>query len=99
MCMEFLIVAYDGTDAGAPERRLSVRENHLKHAKLMKEKGHLIEGGAILNEQGQMIGSTLLVRFDSRKDLERWLDNDPYKLGNVWIDIRISPIKLVSFEA
>lgn len=95
--MEFLIVAYDGKDAEALDRRLSVREKHLRYARLMKEKGHLIEGGAILNDEGQMIGSTLLVRFDSRKELDQWLNNDPYKLGNVWIDIKVSMIKLVSF--
>ncbi len=92
--MEFLIVAYDGKDAEALSRRLKAREKHLAYAKLMKEKGHLVEGGAILNADGQMIGSTLLVRFDSRQELDQWLSNDPYKLGNVWVDIQVSVIKL-----
>lgn len=95
--MEFLIVAYDGKDADALNRRMKVREAHLKHAQLMKEQGHFIEGGAILNDEGKMIGSTLLLRFDSRKELNQWLNNDPYKLGNVWIKIEIQPIRLVKF--
>ena len=33
--MQFLLIAYDGTDPEAPERRLKVREEHLeKIAKL-----------------------------------------------------------------
>lgn len=95
--MEFIIVAYDGTDPDALNRRMKAREAHLKHARLMKERGHFIEGGAILDEEGKMVGSTLLLRFDSRKELDQWLNNDPYKLGNVWIKIEVQPIKLVKF--
>lgn len=28
--MQFLLIAYDGTDQGAPERRLKVRDEHLE---------------------------------------------------------------------
>ncbi len=63
----------------------------------MKEKGHLIEGGAILNNEGEMVGSTLYLRFDSREELDRWIANDPYVLGNVWIKVEVKPIRLVKF--
>lgn len=95
--MEFLITAYDGTDPDAMDRRLKVREAHLKHARLMKERGHFIKGGAILDDEGNMIGSTLLLRFDSRQELDQWLHHDPYKLGNVWVKIEVLPIRLVNF--
>lgn len=93
--MEFLIIAYDGKDPDALNRRMKVREAHLRYARIMKEQGHFIEGGAILDEEGKMIGSTLLLRFESRKVLDQWLNNDPYKLGNVWLKVEVKPIKLV----
>lgn len=93
--MEFLIIAYDGKDPDALNRRMKVREAHLRYARIMKEQGHFIEGGAILDEEGKMIGSTLLLRFESRKALDQWLNNDPYKLGNVWLKVEVRPIKLV----
>ncbi len=96
--MEFMIIAYDADDAQALERRLKVRKAHLKQAAVMKEKGHLIEGGAILNDEGQMIGSTLYCRFDSRQELDQWITNDPYRLGHVWVKIEVKTIKLVKFE-
>lgn len=96
--MEFMIIAYDARDENAPARRLKVRKAHLKQAKIMKEKGHLIEGGAILDDEGQMIGSTLYCRFDSREQLDRWVANDPYVLGNVWIQVEVKPIRLVKFD-
>lgn len=95
--MEFLITAYDGTDPDALDRRLKVREAHLNYARLMKKRGHFVKGGAILDEEGKMIGSTLLLRFPSRKALDQWLNNDPYKLGNVWVKIEVLPIRLVKF--
>ena len=30
MCMQFLLIAYDGTDPDALERRLKCREEHLE---------------------------------------------------------------------
>ena len=42
--MEFLVIAYDGTDEGALERRMKVREAHLAQARRLKKDGHLIEG-------------------------------------------------------
>ncbi|WKN32895.1 YciI family protein [Porifericola rhodea] len=95
--MEFLVVAYDAEDEEALARRLKVRESHLKHAELMKKKGHLIEGGAILNDEGEMIGSTLMCRFESRQELDQWFANDPYWLGNVWIKLEVKSIRLVKF--
>lgn len=95
--MEFLIIAYDATDADALERRMKARDLHLAQAEKMKKQGHLIEGGAILDDEGKMIGSTLYMRFDSREDLQNYIDNDPYVTGGVWEQIEVKPIKLVKF--
>ena len=92
--MQYMIVAYDGTDPEALERRLAVREAHLKGAIALKESGNLIAGGAILNDAGQMIGSTTYVEFESREALDTWLVQDPYVTGDVWRDISITPIRL-----
>src|SRR4051812_23280540 len=43
--MQFLITAYDGTDEGALERRMAVREAHLVGARAMKASGSMIIGG------------------------------------------------------
>lgn len=96
--MEFIILAYDADDKDALARRLKVRSAHLRQVALMKEQGYLIEAGAILNDEGQMIGSTLLCRFTSRTELDQWINNDPYWLNHVWVKVEVKPIKLVKFE-
>ena len=92
--MQFMIVAYDGTDEGALNRRLAVRDSHIAGAIALKNKGNLIAGGAILDDAGRMIGSTTYVDFESRAELDAWLERDPYVTGDVWRDITVTPIRL-----
>ena len=92
--MQFMIVAYDGTDEDALNRRLAVRDSHIAGAIELKNKGNLIAGGAILDDAGSMIGSTTYVEFESRPELDAWLERDPYVTGDVWRDITITPIRL-----
>ena len=92
--MQFMIVAYDGTDEDALNRRLAVRDSHIAGAIELKNKGNLIAGGAILDGAGSMIGSTTYVEFESRAELDAWLERDPYVTGDVWRDITITPIRL-----
>ena len=91
--MQFLITAYDGTDADAPGRRSAARPAHIDGAKDLLEGGHVLIGGAILNDNDEMIGSSLVVEFDSREQLDQWLNNDPYVLENVWQDITVQPFR------
>jgi uncharacterized protein YciI len=92
--MQFMIVAYDGTDEGALNRRLAVRDAHIAGAIELKTAGKLIAGGAILDDSGRMIGSTTYVEFESRAELDAWLKTDPYVTGDVWRDITVTPIRL-----
>ena len=92
--MQFLVVAYDGKDKDAKNRRAAARPSHLAEAQELKEAGNIIVGAAILDENEEMIGSTLCVEFESRADLDEWLANDPYVTEGVWKDIAVQPIRL-----
>ena len=92
--MQFLVTAYDGKDAAAPARRAKARPAHIEGAKALKEKGHILIGGAILDEAGAMIGSSMVLEFDTRDALDAWLNQDPYITGNVWQDVTVLPFKV-----
>jgi uncharacterized protein len=82
--MQFIVIAYDGEDENALQRRLAVREKHLQGAAELHKKGHLLCASAILDDAGAMLGSMILVDFPSREHLEKdWLAHEPYMLGQV----------------
>ena len=93
--MEFLVMAYDGHDADAKARRRHARQAHLDTIVRLRAAGAFINGGAILDDQGDMIGSTLYMNFESRAALDLWLTSDPYVTAGVWVDIEVLPIRLV----
>jgi uncharacterized protein YciI len=97
--MQFLVVAYDGTDAGALERRLKAREAHLKSAQEMYDNGKWLYAAAILNDDGKMIGSMIVCEFPSRDELDQWLKEEPYVAGNVWQKIEVNRAQVAPFCA
>ena len=92
--MQFLVIAYDGTDHKAPERRMAAREAHLAGIVKMKEAGTAVYGVAMLNDRDQMIGSVLIVDFPSRADVDAWLKSEPYVVGDVWRKIEVLPARV-----
>jgi uncharacterized protein len=91
--MQFLVVARDGTDDEAIERRRRVRPSHLEAIAPLVEDGHVLVGGAILNGSDEMVGSMLLVDFPDRGSLDAWIDADPYVTDGVWKEIEVSPFR------
>lgn len=87
--MQFFVTAYDATDEGALDRRMSVRPLHLENIKKVKETGKVIAAGGILNEEGNLKGSFLVFDFENRQMLDDYLANEPYVINKVWEDIRI----------
>ncbi|WP_242494967.1 YciI family protein [Salinicola tamaricis] len=55
---QYAVVAYDYTDDDALERRLSNRDAHLAGVRELAKQGKFLSGGAILDDDGKMVGST-----------------------------------------
>jgi hypothetical protein len=88
--MQFIVTAYDFEDDDAINRRLSSREAHLSGIEKMVKTGTFLSGGAILDESGKMIGSSLHVEFASRAEVEAWIKRDPYTTGKVWDQVTVN---------
>jgi len=89
--MQFLILAYDG--ANQLNKRLEVRPRHLEGMHRLGE--HIISAGGLLDEEGKMKGSALILDFDSREELDEYLANEPYAVEKVWERIEVEPINVV----
>lgn len=95
--MHFTVYALDAKDDGAPGRRAGAREAHLKNAQKLKSEGKIIMAAAILSEDGRMIGSNIICNFDSREELDSWLEKEPYVKEKVWGSVSIHPCKIAPF--
>ena len=93
--MEFLLIAMDGDDAGGLDRRLASREARLAGIETLKEQGHLLVGGAILDDDGKMIGSAVIYDFPDRESAEKCVAEDPYTKGDVWRNVTLHPFRMV----
>ncbi len=87
----FLVVAHDHTDDEALVRRLVVRERHLAAARRAVESGNMLIGGAILDEEGRMVGSMSVVSFPDRAVFDEWLQGMPYMKNNIWERVEVYP--------
>ena len=93
--MQFLIIAYDGKDDDAINRRMKMREKHFDGVRYRKKDGEHLYGGAILDENGKMIGSMMVVEYPSLDNLQKnWLRTEPYIVGDVWREIEIKPFRV-----
>ena len=92
--MQFVVIAHDGDDPQAQERRKRARSAHIDGAMRMKANGSMLTGGAILDDDGVMIGSVIIVDFPSRAELDTWLTSDPYTTGDVWRRVEVRPFRV-----
>lgn len=95
--MYFVITALDYENQ--LEKRLANRETHLVELKAAIKKGLIISAGAITNDNGDMIGSSIHANFESRDELDQWLANEPYARNGVWESVDIRTINLVDTES
>lgn len=87
--MQFVVIGLDGTDDDAPNRRQAVRQQHIELGEELRQSGNMWYGAALSHEDGSMKGSMILVNFPSEKELQEWLDKEPYVVGDVWRDITV----------
>lgn len=76
------------------EKRLEVRPRHLEGMERIKE--HVICARGLLDEEGKMKGSMLVMEFESRQELDAYLANEPYVQEHVWEKIEVEPINVVN---
>ncbi len=91
--MQFVVHAYDYTDAEALDRRMAVRPAHLEYVRQLKAAGQFLLGGALLDSDGRMIGSMLLLNMDTDEQLADYLKTDPYIVQGVWDKIDVKPFR------
>ncbi len=88
--MQFLVIGKDGNDPEAMQRRLAVREAHLRHGDEMEKSGNRWYGCVLVDDDGKMIGSMAVMDFPTEEEFKAWLAREPYVVGNVWQTIDVT---------
>lgn len=89
--MQFIVKAYDGE--GMLGKRMEVRPRHLDGIEKIRE--HVICAGGLLDDEGKMKGSVLIMEYENREQLDEYLANEPYVQEHVWEKIDIERMNVV----
>ena len=89
--MQFIVKAYDGE--GMLEKRMAVRPRHLEGMKALGKR--IICAGGLLDREGRMKGSALVLDFPDRAALDEYLQNEPYVTEGVWQKIEVETMHVV----
>jgi uncharacterized protein len=91
---QYVIIARDGPDEGALDRRMETRPVHLEGARKLKANNNFVLGGAMLNKEGLMKGSVMILQFETEEQFQYWYNNEPYITKGVWQTIEVHPFKV-----
>ena len=86
------------------EKRIPYRQDHLKHAMSLVEKGHLQLGGAWAVDEdnksndssnNQIDGACIVLKDMKKEEIENFVKNDPYFINGLVPNYRIRPWSVV----
>ena len=89
--MQYVLTAYDGVDK--LEERMRVRPQHLEN--MARIDGKVVCAGGLLDDDGKMKGSVLILDFDSREKLDAYLACEPYITESVWEKVTVERMNVV----
>ncbi|WP_424992935.1 YciI family protein [Oceaniradius stylonematis] len=85
--MPFVVHCIDRPDAGDLRRR--TRAEHLEY--MIAHNERVAFGGPLQNEDGsKVIGSLMVLSYDTREAVEAFLDAEPYSRAGLFSELRIS---------
>ena len=95
---QYILVAQDGDQISALEKRMKIRPKHLELVRKMNAEGKIVLGGAQLTTVGMMNGSVLIFNFEHENELSEYLKIEPYILEGVWQSYTITPFRVADLS-
>lgn len=88
--MRFALMTND--KPGALQTRMDNREAHLAY---IAETGVVEMAGPVLDADGQMCGSLIVLEVEDMAAAQAWADNDPYAKAGLFSDVTLQAWKKV----
>lgn len=78
--------------AGALQTRLDNRDAHIAY---LKSTGVVSQAGPLLDDDGGMIGSLVVLEVEDMQAAQDWAENDPYAKAGLFSGVELIPWKKV----
>jgi uncharacterized protein YciI len=88
--MRFALMTKD--KPGALQTRLDNREAHLAY---IADTGVVEMAGPVLDDEGQMCGSLIVLEVEDMAAAQAWAENDPYAKAGLFSDVTLRAWKKV----
>ena len=75
------------------EKRMEVRPRHLEGMKALGKR--IVVAGGLLDDEGKMKGSALVMEFENRAALDEYLKNESYVVEGVWKKVEVEMMNVV----
>ena len=75
---------------GALQTRLDNREAHIAY---LKSTGVVSQAGPLLDDDGGMIGSLVILEVEDMQAAQDWAENDPYAKAGLFSGVELIPWK------
>ena len=75
------------------ENRMEVRPRHLEGMKALGKR--IVVAGGLLDDEGKMKGSALVMEFENRAALDEYLKNESYVVEGVWKKVEVEMMNVV----
>ncbi len=82
--MLIALIAHD--KPGALNLRKENREAHLAY---LKSTDVVQQAGPLLNDDGEMAGSLLVLDVENMTEAKNWAENDPYAQAGLFADVKL----------
>ncbi|KIN62858.1 YCII-related domain protein [Sulfitobacter noctilucicola] len=83
--MLIALIAHDKPDS-LPIRQ----ENRPAHLEYLKSSAHVAQAGPLLNNEGGMIGSLIILDVPDMATAENWVANDPYGKAGLFQSVKLT---------
>jgi uncharacterized protein YciI len=95
--MSYVVIAWDGTDKDAPNRRMAVRDRHLEVITRWAKAGRLQLGFPTFRPDGSIAGSLMFLDEDE-VGVKEYLAEEPFAREGVWQSYEARPFRIAPLE-
>jgi uncharacterized protein YciI len=95
--MGYVVMAWDGTDEGASDRRMAVRDRHLEVITRWAREGRLQLGFPTFRADGSVAGSLMFLDEDE-VGMKEYLAEEPFAREGVWQSYEARPFRIAPLD-